>query len=155
MPTRREILSRSARVAALLSAIGILPATARAQAGTYNAAAFAAKTLPEVMKALGAAMPAESKDVAVTGPDIAENGALVPISAATSLPGVKRLLILVEKNPAMLVATFQLTDAVDANVSTRIKMAQSSDVYAVAMMNDGRVLFSRKEVKVTLGGCGM
>ena len=90
----------------------------------------------------------------ITGPDIAENGAVVPVGAATSLPGVKRLLLMVEKNPAMLAASFDVTDAVEANISTRVKMGQSSDVYAVAMMNDGKVLFAHKEIKVTLGGCG-
>jgi sulfur-oxidizing protein SoxY len=92
--------------------------------------------------------------VSLTGPDIAENGAVVPVGAASALPGVKRLLLLVEKNPAMLAAMFDVTDAIEANISTRVKMGQSSDVYAVAMMNDGKVLFARKEIKVTLGGCG-
>jgi len=154
MQNRREMLSRSAQVAAMLVAVGLVPGWAQAQAAGYNSAAFAAKTLPELMKSLGAGAPAESKDVSVTGPDIAENGAVVPIGAATALPGVKRLLILVEKNPAMLAAIFDVTDAIEANLSTRVKMGQSSDVYAVAMMNDGKVLFARKEVKVTLGGCG-
>jgi sulfur-oxidizing protein SoxY len=154
MHNRREMLSHSAKLAALLSTLGMLPALAQAQAGSYNTAAFAAKTLPELMKAMGGAMPAESKDVTVTGPDIAENGAVVPVGAAASLPGVKRLLILVEKNPSLLAAMFDVSDAMDANVSTRVKMGQSSDVYAVAMMNDGKVLFAKKEVKVTLGGCG-
>ena len=90
----------------------------------------------------------------ITGPDIAENGAVVPLGASTSLPGVKRLMIVVEKNPDPLVAVFNLTDAVDANISTRAKMGQSSDVYAVAVMADGRTLYAKKEVKVTLGGCG-
>jgi sulfur-oxidizing protein SoxY len=154
MHTRREMLSHSVRVAAMLAAIGMLPTAAHAQTGGYNKAAFAATALPEVMKALGGAAPVESKGVLLTAPDIAENGASVPVAAAASLPGVKRLLILVEKNPAMLAALFDITDAVDANISTRIKMAQSSDVFAVAMMNDGRVLFARKDVRVTLGGCG-
>lgn len=154
MHTRREMLSQSAKVAAMLAAVGMLPAVAQAQAGGYNTAAFAAKTMPDLMKALGGSAPVESKDVTVTGPDIAENGAVVPVGAASSLPGVKRLLILVEKNPAMLTAMFDVTDAVEANVTTRVKMGQSSDVYAVAMMNDGKVLFAKKEVKVTLGGCG-
>lgn len=154
MQNRREMLSHSAKVAAMLAAAGLMPQLARAQAAGWNNAAFAAKTLPELMKALGAGAPVESKDVAITGPDIAENGAVVPVGASTSLPGTKRLLLLVEKNPAMLAAMFDVTDAIDANVSTRVKMGQSSDVYAVAMMNDGKVLFARKEVKVTLGGCG-
>ena len=110
--------------------------------------------MADLMKALGGSAPAESKDVTVTAPDIAENGAVVPVGAATTLPGVKRMLILVEKNPALLSAMFDVTDAVDANFSTRVKMGQSSNVYAVAMMNDGKALFAQKEVKVTLGGCG-
>jgi sulfur-oxidizing protein SoxY len=154
MQNRREMLSHSAKVAAMLAAVGLLPQVASAQTAGFNTAAFAAKTMPEVMKALGAGTPTESKDVTITGPDIAENGAVVPVGAATSLPGVKSLLMLVEKNPAMLIAVFDVTDAIEANISTRVKMGQSSDVYAVAMMNDGKVLFARKEIKVTLGGCG-
>ena len=153
MKTRREMLSQSAKVAAMLAAVGMLPAVAQAQ-GSWNTAAFAAKNMAELMKALGAGAPAESKDITVTGPDIAENGAVVPVGCACALPGVKRLLLMVEKNPNALCALFDVTDAVDASFSTRVKMGQSSDVYAVAMMNDGKVLFAKKEVKVTLGGCG-
>jgi sulfur-oxidizing protein SoxY len=148
------MLSHSAKLAVMLAAVGLMPGLAQAQAAGYNTAAFAAKTMAELMKALGAGAPVESKDVTITGPDIAENGAVVPVGAASTLPGVKRLLVLVEKNPAMLAAMFDVTDAIDANISTRVKMGQSSDVYAVAMMNDGKVLFARKEIKVTLGGCG-
>ena len=154
MQTRRDMLSGSARVVAMLAGIGLLPSLAAAQAAGYNAAAFDAKTLPELMKALGAGAPVESKDVTVTGPDIAENGAVVPVGASTTLPGVKRMLLLVEKNPSVMTAMFDVSDAVDANFSTRVKMGQSSDVYAVALMGDGKVLFAKKEIKVTLGGCG-
>ncbi len=154
MHSRRQMLSHSAKVAAMLAAVGLLPGLAHAQAAGYNAAAFEAKNMADLMKALGGSAPAESKELTVTGPDIAENGAVVPIGATTALPGVKRLLLLVEKNPAMLTAMFDVSDAIDANISTRVKMGQSSDVYAVAMMNDGKVLFAKKEVKVTLGGCG-
>ena len=154
MQNRREMLSRSAQVAGMLAALGLLPGVAGAQAAGYPTAAFDAKTMAELMKALGASAPAESKDVTITGPDIAENGAVVPVGAATTLPGVKKLLLLVEKNPSMLAASFDVTDAIDANVNTRVKMGQSSNVFAVAMMSDGRVLYAVKEVKVTLGGCG-
>ncbi len=154
MQTRRHLLSSSARLAALLAAAGVLPGIAFAQAAGYNQAAFDAKTIAETMKALGASAPVESKDVTLTAPDIAENGAVVPVGASTVLPGAKRLLLLVEKNPAALAALFEVSDLVEANISTRVKMGQTSDVYAVAMMNDGKVLFARKEVKVTLGGCG-
>ena len=79
MRARREFLSHSARVATLLAAAGVLPLAARAQASSWPAAAFDAKTLADVMKALGAGAPVESKDVSLTGPDIAENGAVVPV----------------------------------------------------------------------------
>jgi sulfur-oxidizing protein SoxY len=151
MPTRREILSRSAQLAALLAGAGLLPTAAQA---AWNTAAFDAKTMADLMKALGTAAPAESKDVTITGPDIAENGAVVPVGAATTLPGAKRLMLLVEKNPNMLAAMFELTDSVESSVSTRVKMGQSSNVFAVAVTADNKVLYAVKEVKVTLGGCG-
>lgn len=155
MNTRRKMLSDAARVAIALGAAGCLPQAALAQAsGGWNKAAFDAKTLGDLMKALGAAAPTESKDVTLTGPDIAENGAVVPIGVATTAAGVRKLLILVEKNPNTLAASFEVTDAVDASFSTRVKMGQSSDVYAVAITADGKAMFAKKEVKVTLGGCG-
>jgi sulfur-oxidizing protein SoxY len=120
----------------------------------YEKVAFEAKTLAEVVKALGAGAPVESKDVTIGGPDIAENGAVVPLTASSTLAGIKRMLILVEKNPAAMVAMFNMTDGVEANFATRAKMGQSSDVFAVAIMNDGKAFFAKKEVKVTLGGCG-
>jgi len=120
----------------------------------FNKAGFDAKTVQDATKAFGASSLAESKDVTITAPDIAENGAVVPMGASTALAGVKQLLILVEKNPSTLVAAFNVSDTVDANFSTRAKMGQSSDVYAVAIMADGKALWAKKEVKVTLGGCG-
>ena len=151
MMNRREMLSRSAALATLLGTAGLLPQAAQA---AYNSAAFEIKTMAELVKSLGGSAPTESKDVTITGPDIAENGAVVPIGVATALPGVKRLLVLVEKNPSVLSAMFSVSDAVEANFTTRVKMGQSSNVMAVAMLADGKVLFAQKEVKVTLGGCG-
>ena len=150
MQTRRETLKQSALVAGMLAAAGF-PQFANA---AYNKAAFDAKTLQEVVKALGAGAVSESKDVTITGPDIAENGAVVPLGVSTSLGNVKRMLLLVEKNPSALIAMFNVTPEVEANFSTRAKMGQSSDVYAIAITNDGKAFFAKKEVKVTLGGCG-
>ncbi|MBN8509840.1 MAG: thiosulfate oxidation carrier protein SoxY [Burkholderiales bacterium] len=151
MHNRRQMLSRSAALAGLLAGAGLLPEAAQA---AWAQAAFDAKSMADAVKALGGSAPAESKDVTITGPDIAENGAVVPVGAATGLAGAKRLLLLVEKNPTVLAGVFDLTDAVEANINTRVKMAQSSNVYAVAMMADGKVLYAVKEIKVTLGGCG-
>ena len=162
MIQRRTLLAASveasAKVAGLIAAAGLLPATARAQAQaqatTWDKAAFEAKSLAEVVKALGGQAPTANAGVTLSGPDIAENGAVVPVGCASTLPGVKRLAILVEKNPNALAAVFDVTDAVEPNFNTRVKMGQSSNVYAVAFMGDGRVLFAQKEIKVTLGGCG-
>ena len=155
MLKRRDLLSRSARtaarVAALLAGAGLLPQAAQA---AYNTAAFEVKTLADLAKLLGTSTPAESKDVVITGPDIAENGAVVAVAMSTALPGVKKLLLLVEKNPSVLSAMFDVSDAVEANFTTRVKMSQSSNVYAVAMLGDGRLLYAVKDIKITLGGCG-
>ena len=151
MPTRREMLARSAAVAALLASTGMLPAHAQA---AWNKAAFDAKKIDDVSKALGIAKPVESSEISFTAPDIAENGAVVPIAASTTLPGVKRIAFLIEKNPTTLAGVFEFSDAVETSVSTRVKMAQTSNVLAVAITGDGKVLFAQKEVKVTLGGCG-
>ena len=151
MSTRREVLAQGASLAAALAGLGLLPQAAQA---AWSQAAFEAKNMAELMKALGTSGPAESKEVSITGPDIAENGAVVPVGAATTLAGAKRLLLLVEKNPAMLAVIFDLTDAVEPSISTRVKMGQSSNVFAVAITADNKVLYAAKEIKVTLGGCG-
>jgi sulfur-oxidizing protein SoxY len=151
MQTRREMLAHGATVAGLLATAGLLPQTALA---AWPEAAFQAKTVADAAKALGGGAPTASGDVTIIGPDIAENGAVVPVGASTTLPGVQKLLLLVEKNPSVLAAVFNVTDAVEPNFNTRVKMGQSSNVYAVAMMADGKVLFAQKEIKVTLGGCG-
>ena len=150
MQTRRNAIKKSAVVAGLLASTGLFPQFAFA----FNKNAFEAKSVADALKALGAGAPVESKDVTVTGPDIAENGSVVPVGVATTLSGVKSMLIMVEKNPATLTALFNVTDSVDTAFQARVKMGQSSDVYAIAVMNDGKVLFAKKEVKVTLGGCG-
>jgi sulfur-oxidizing protein SoxY len=147
MPTRRQALTHAATVASLMAAAGVWPGVALAQAGAYPKAAFETRSMDEALKALGHARP--------VAPDIAENGALVPLGLSTALPGVKRLMLLVEKNPNILAAVFDLSEAIEPNLSTRVKMNESSNVYGVAVLADGRVLFARKDVRVTLGGCGV
>lgn len=147
---RREMMKQSAVVASLLAGTGLFPQFAHA----FSASAFSAKTVNDALKALGSDAPTESKDVVITAPDIAENGAVVPVGVSSSLPDVKQLLILVEKNPNPLAAVFNANPDVESNFSTRVKMGQSSDVYAVAITKDGKAHFAKKETKVTLGGCG-
>lgn len=151
MQTRREMLASAVAVVIALGTSGLLPAHAQA---AFNKAAFDAKSIDDVLKALGSARPTESKDIVLTAPDIAENGAVVPISASTTLPGVTQIMFLIEKNPTTLAGSFEFTDAVETSVGTRVKMAQTSNVFAIATTSDGRTLYAKKEVKVTLGGCG-
>jgi sulfur-oxidizing protein SoxY len=149
MQTRRQIFKNSALVAGQLLATDLFAQNALA----FDKSAFEAKSVADVLKALGAGAPVESKDVTIDGPKFAENGAVVPFTVGTTLAGVKQILILVEKNPSVLVARFKVTERVEANFAIRVKMEQTSDVYVVALMADDRVLFAKMEVAVTLGGC--
>jgi sulfur-oxidizing protein SoxY len=153
--TRRDVLKTGGGVTllTLLAAAGWLaPGAARAQA--WNKAAFDAKTLADTTKALGAGTPAQSKDITfVSTPDIAENGAVVPIGIASAIPKTESIAILVEKNPSMLAASFDIPAGTDPAVSTRVKMAETSNVYALVKA-DGKYYVASKEIKVTLGGCG-
>ncbi len=88
-----------------------------------------------------------------TAPDIAENGAVVPIGVASTLPNVTMVAIMVEKNPTTLAASFTLPAGTEPNIQTRVKMGQTSNVFAV-VKSDGKFFMTSKEIKVTLGGCG-
>ena len=148
--TRREVLKKSALIAGLLmQSLGYM----RGASG-YQQNAFYDKTVLELYKSLGLALPLESKQIVLTTPEIAENGAVVQVAANTSLPNIQRWIFLVEKNPVPLVALFNMTEQVAPAVTLRCKFAQTSDFIALAQLSDGKVYFSKKEVKVTLGGCG-
>ncbi|PKO36134.1 MAG: thiosulfate oxidation carrier protein SoxY [Betaproteobacteria bacterium HGW-Betaproteobacteria-6] len=150
---RRNVLKAGSGAAlmGLLAAAGIItPGMALAE---WNKAAFDAKSMADTLKALGAESPADSKDVQVTGPDIAENGAVVPVGVGTTLPNVTMVAILIEKNPNALAAAFTLPAGTQPNVQTRVKMGQTSNVYAL-VKSDGKFFMATKEIKVTLGGCG-
>lgn len=149
MHTRRQF-QQGAALAALLATAGFLPGRAHG----FTRAAFEARSVADAARAFGGGQLVESRDVTLTAPEISDNGAAVPMALATTLPGVRHLLLLVEKNPNALVAKFDVNESVEPQFSVRAKMAQTSDVYAVALMADGRALFTRREVKVTLGGCG-
>jgi sulfur-oxidizing protein SoxY len=114
---------------------------------------FDAKTIDEALTAMGAGKPAVSDAVTVVAPDIAENGAVVPVGVTSSLPNTQSVSIMVEKNPNMVAANFTMAEGTLGEVQTRIKMGQTSDVYAIVKA-DGKYYMAKKEIKVTLGGCG-
>lgn len=147
---RRAILKAVAGTAALV-ATSIL-ATGRA-AAAWNKPAFESKALADAVKGIGAANMIDSKDITITAPDIAENGAVVPISIGSKIPNTESISILAEKNPFPLAATFDIASGSEAYVSTRVKLGQTSNVRAVVKA-DGKFYTATKEVKVTVGGCG-
>lgn len=150
---RREFVKLSGAFA-LLSAAGLLSAReAFAQQQAWNKLAFEAKSLDETVKALGGQSSAPNAGITITAPDIAENGAVVPVGVTSKIPNTQNVYILVEKNPNSLAAGFAIPAGTDANVSTRIKMGQTSNVHAVVKA-DNKFYVATKEVKVTLGGCG-
>ena len=150
---RREFLAGSSGALALAAASGLTPAHAQNAPG-WNKAAFEGKSLAEVAKALGArAAPVESRELLLQAPEIAENGSVVRVAAQSTLPGTTQIAFIVEKNPNALAAVFDIQAGTEANVSTNLKMAQSSHVYALAKVGDN-YFYAVKEVKVTLGGCG-
>ena len=150
MQNRRETLRQSLAVAGLLAGTGLFPRAAFA----FNRSAFEARGVGEAVRAYGGTAPVESKDVVLTAPEIAENGAVVSFTIASTLPNVKHLLLLVERNPSTLVARFDVNESIEPNFTLRAKMAESSNVYAVAIAADNKAWFAKKDVKVTLGGCG-
>ena len=152
---RREFLASSsgATALALAAASGLTPAYAQNAPG-WNKAAFEAKSLADAAKALGAtSAPVESKELVLQAPEIAENGSVVRVGAQSNLANTTQIALVVEKNPSALAAVFDILAGTDANVSTNIKMGQSSNVYALAKVGD-KFFYAVKEVKVTLGGCG-
>jgi len=147
--TRRDVLQQGGALAALVGC-GLL--TGQQAWAAVDAAAFEAKSVADVLKALGGTA-ADSKEISITSPDIAENGAVVPIAVTSKLPKTQEIYILVEKNPAPLTAAFTIPEGTEAFVSTRVKMGQSTNVVAVVKA-DGKLYSTTKETKVTLGGCG-
>ncbi len=149
---RRQTLQAglSASTMGLLLSAGIVTP---AQAQSANKAGFEAKTLKDALASLGAAPAAGGAQITITSPDIAENGAVVPVGVTSEIAGTSDIYILVEKNPFPLSAGFSIPAGTEANVQTRVKMGQSSNIYAVVKAN-GKLYSSVKETKVTLGGCG-
>jgi len=153
---RRQALKATGAVSllTLVAAAGWLEPGDAAAAEGWNKGAFETHSMDETMKALGGGAPVPSSDIAFfSTPDIAENGAVVPIGITSKVPQTESIAILIEKNPNMLAAVFDIPPGTDASLSTRIKMAQTSNVYALVRAG-GKYYVTSKEIKVTLGGCG-
>lgn len=148
--TRREVLARAGAGLALLTVGASLPWRAALAAG---AAPFEAATLDEVIRALGGTSASESADIGFKAPEIAENGAVVPVEVTSAIPATRSIAIVVVKNPHPLSADFQFPEGTEPFVATRIKVSETSEVIAL-VRTDAGFFTARRTVKVTLGGCG-
>ncbi|HZT62606.1 MAG TPA: thiosulfate oxidation carrier protein SoxY [Burkholderiales bacterium] len=155
MDTRRRAVLKAGGgtgVLALAAAAGLIkPGEAFAQ--QWNKAAFDTKSFAATLKALGGSGSTESAQIQIIAPDIAENGAVVPITIESAVPKTDTIAILIEKNPSTLSADFEIPAGTDPFITTRVKMAETSNIYALVKA-DGKYFHAVKEIKVTLGGCG-
>ncbi len=151
---RRVFLKGSLTAGTVGVAIGAGLLAPQAVIAAWNENAFKAKNIDEALgAAMGQSSSAASDSIKIKAPDIAENGAVVPVSISTDIDGVESIALLAEGNASPLVATFMMGAGAVPDVSTRIKMGKTSDVIAVVKAG-GQLHSARKSVKVTIGGCG-
>jgi len=149
--SRRDILRMTSVLG--LGLVGNLFGSLNVFGAEWMPKSFDAKNLADALKELGVDKYTVSSDVAVVSAEIAENGAVVPVSVSSVIPNTEYMAILVEKNPSPLSAAFNIPEGTEASVTTRVKMGGTSNVYAVVKA-DGKWFLASKEIKVTLGGCG-
>jgi sulfur-oxidizing protein SoxY len=155
MNTKRRVFLKGSLAAGTIGvAAGAGLLAPQAVIAAWNEAAFKAKSIDDALTAaMGGASNTASDAIKIKAPDIAENGAVVPVSVSTDMAGAESIALLAEGNASPMVATFELGEGALADVSTRIKMGKTSDVIAVVKAN-GKLYSARKSVKVTIGGCG-
>ena len=143
-PLRRTLLGATA--ALLLKPFAVL-------AAAWNKEAFGAKSAADALKSLGVSSPAPSRDIVIEAPQIAENGAVLPIEIQSNIPGTTALTVLIEKNPFPLAGRFSFMEGALPFVKLNVKIGETSDVRVLAQAG-GRYYSASKEIKVTIGGCG-
>ena len=142
------------RITAGLTAAAVLGARGvrGAAAAEWNKSGFSASTVADAMKSIGANNPSSSKDILFKAPDVAENGAVVPIEITSRIPNTQSITIIADKNPFPLVASFDFSANSEPYANTRIKLADTSNVRAIVKAG-GQHYMAVREVKVTIGGC--
>jgi len=148
---RRIFLKGAAASSAIVTAGALVP---QAVVAKWTAEAFEAKSVEDALKgAFGSDAMEESGDIAIKAPDIAENGAVVPVSITSTVEGVESIAMMVDSNSSPMVASFILGEGAEAYARTNIKMGKTGNVVAVVKAGD-KLYSAKKEVKVTIGGCG-
>lgn len=151
---RRTFLKGTLASSVLGVAVGAGVLTPRMVLAAWPKSAFAAKNINDTLNTLyNTTNIPKSNDIKIKAPDIAENGAVVPITVSTGMNNVEHISVIVNKNPSPLAAKFNLKKGTKAFVSTRVKMGKTSDL-TVIVKAGGKLHMASKEVKVTIGGCG-
>lgn len=151
---RRKFLKSGISAALITPLIGtglLMPTRVLAE---WNKNAFTARTVNDALKAYGSPSTAESRDIVINAPEIAENGAKVEVEIMSNIPNTRSLAIFADKNPMPLCSAIEFTGPVLPYVRAQLKMAETTRVRAVAKTTDGKSYVAFREIKVTLGGCG-
>ena len=152
--TRRKLIKAAGAVGVTATAVSAGVLVPQRVLGAYLQAAFDAKDVNSAISAaMGSDQHSASDAIKLKAPDIAENGAVVPVTVSSTLGNVDAISIVAEGNPQPMTCSYQLSSVCEPFVSTRIKMGKTSNVLAV-VKSDGKLYSTAKEVKVTIGGCG-
>jgi sulfur-oxidizing protein SoxY len=144
--------SGAAMALAVAAAAGLIR-SGQVLAAEWNKAGFDSKSAEDALKSIGATNATKSDDILIKAPDIAENGAVVPIEVSSKIPNTQSISLVADKNPFPLIASFTLPSGTEPYVSVRIKMGQTSNLRALVNAG-GKYYVAMKEIKVTIGGCG-
>ena len=148
--SKRSFILRTSSLIAL-SATGIMSKVS----ADWDESLFAHKPLDELLNSLTKDTSINESDaINIKAPEIAENGAVVPITVSSSIPSVNNISIIVDNNPSPLTSSFAINPQLEAYVATRVKMAESSNIIALVKTEDNKFFTASKSIKVTIGGCG-
>jgi sulfur-oxidizing protein SoxY len=148
---RRTFLKGSLAAVGVAATAGLL--TPRAVLAAWPKAAFEAKDTEAALAGAGASGGVHSDDITVKAPDIAENGAVVPVTVTSKIAGTESITLIASENSAPMGAQFVMGKGTQGYASVRLKMGKTSDVIAVVKAG-GKTYMNKKQVKVTIGGCG-
>lgn len=152
---RRRLLRGGTSLAMMAPWLGCgLLAPSRVLAAEWNRPAFTARNVADALKSYGAAGAAESRDIVISAPEIAENGAKVEIEIASQIPATRSIAVFADKNPMPLCATLEFSGNALPFCRVQLKLAETTRIRAVVRAGDGKTYVAFREVKVTLGGCG-
>lgn len=152
---RRKLLKGSSLAALLTPLLGTgLLTPGRVFAAEWNRNAFTARSINDALKGYNGSSSAESRDILINAPEIAENGAKVEVDITSNIENSSSLAVFADKNPMPLCATIEFSEPALPYARVQIKLAETTRVRAMIKTTDGKTYVAFREIKVTLGGCG-